>query len=578
MKEWLDKNDDPSPQPDSTEYVNSAEINSFGNELNNIVTKTGRLLVEGDNFQLSNSVVMSIDSVADIENLEDLNDGDVFYLRGWHPGSNLGGNTFHYDSSIPKSNHDGGQYFSTTVPWTTSTADFLTGAGETDPSGTGCLVVADLSYVRLVQYGGRPDTPAHNDTQSLVNALAAGVLLEEYGGTFTAGGVNFPVTASINCYAVTFDWIGNTSGFTVSSSDISLKGFTIADTTGVISQGITLTGTTNNVVIDNIRMSNMYQYGIQVSSQFNGLTITNTRIEDHGRSGVGISACIDIFPVAASTNLYMHQCTLSVPDGRGAGVIKYHNCSGIVSNCIFSRGNSGGPSASQAVMLGTPAGSASQLKFSHCDITDTTTSLGAMYIRGTGIELDDVKVKGAAADIYISEVTDVTLSRVTSNRLLSLASPNLNGLRVGNGCIINSVDFDADSPVDCTSLEIVGVTIKDQLRLSASGTTANNLVQNCKINGSTSTEHRFYLTDCLTTKNTFTAVETQVGGNYLLWSDGDFVNNDFELAGNRAYALVVTGATGKASRNSFYGFSTAYQTTISGTPTFFHNDVNGVIV
>ncbi len=32
MKEWLDKSDSPSPQPDSTEYVNSYEINSIGNE------------------------------------------------------------------------------------------------------------------------------------------------------------------------------------------------------------------------------------------------------------------------------------------------------------------------------------------------------------------------------------------------------------------------------------------------------------------------------------------------------------------------------------------------------------------
>lgn len=54
-----------------------------------------------------------------------------------------GGGIFYWDSSVPKSFHDGGIYISPTVPYNGTRAglvNFLGKVGETDPSGTGCWV------------------------------------------------------------------------------------------------------------------------------------------------------------------------------------------------------------------------------------------------------------------------------------------------------------------------------------------------------------------------------------------------------------------------------------------------------
>lgn len=70
--------------------------------------------------------------------------GDVLYLVGSHrPGEVVGGGTFVYDAGVAKSNHNGGDIISATVPWDGAAgtlAAFLAGTGETDPTGSGCFV------------------------------------------------------------------------------------------------------------------------------------------------------------------------------------------------------------------------------------------------------------------------------------------------------------------------------------------------------------------------------------------------------------------------------------------------------
>lgn len=71
----------------------------------------------------------------------------LYSVASWHssPGAQYlrGGGDFVYLPSVAKSLHNGGYIISPTVPITSafsSTPAFLEGTGETDPSGTGCLV------------------------------------------------------------------------------------------------------------------------------------------------------------------------------------------------------------------------------------------------------------------------------------------------------------------------------------------------------------------------------------------------------------------------------------------------------
>lgn len=138
-------------------------------------------------------------ALADMSNVQDIDDDNLvnsvkFTMRGWHPGSSVGGGGFHYDPTIPKSNHDGGRYISTTVPWTLTTPDFTNGVGETDPGGTGVLV-RDVSKGRVdfADYGVKydylvgPNTGTDNQVMFQA-ALNSGCKLRK-SGTFMTGPV-----------------------------------------------------------------------------------------------------------------------------------------------------------------------------------------------------------------------------------------------------------------------------------------------------------------------------------------------------------------------------------------------------
>lgn len=109
------------------------------------------------------NIAITIDSVQDIEGLTGPDDSQMI-MKGWHPNSDKGGGQFYFDAAQAKSGHNGGTIFSPTVPWTTTTADYLNGVGETDAGGTGCWVrvydVLDVMMFSAVGDGVTDDTPS----------------------------------------------------------------------------------------------------------------------------------------------------------------------------------------------------------------------------------------------------------------------------------------------------------------------------------------------------------------------------------------------------------------------------------
>lgn len=104
--------------------------------------------------------------------------GQQFSAASWHPGGNaqskpLGGGNFTYKSDVLKSEHNGGTIISPTVPAVSSqsgtelgdkVANFLSGAGETDGSGSGCFVLNYNGVLHPEQFGWLGDYEPGTDT------------------------------------------------------------------------------------------------------------------------------------------------------------------------------------------------------------------------------------------------------------------------------------------------------------------------------------------------------------------------------------------------------------------------------
>ncbi|MDT3614682.1 hypothetical protein [Cronobacter sakazakii] len=99
-------------------------------------------LASSDGFSLIGELI----SVADFSKITPTDKKKV-RLRGWYAVSTVGAGDFYYDSASPKSLHDGAIYISPTVPYANA-IDFINGAGESDPSGTGCWVRSDIETAR----------------------------------------------------------------------------------------------------------------------------------------------------------------------------------------------------------------------------------------------------------------------------------------------------------------------------------------------------------------------------------------------------------------------------------------------
>lgn len=81
-----------------------------------------------------------------------------YIVRGYIPGTSIGGGQFYWDATRSKTLHDGRNIISPTVPWVGTTAtlpSFLAGVGETSVGGIGCFVrVRTSNEVEVESYGG----------------------------------------------------------------------------------------------------------------------------------------------------------------------------------------------------------------------------------------------------------------------------------------------------------------------------------------------------------------------------------------------------------------------------------------
>lgn len=96
---------------------------------------------------LVGNAVVSVSSIYNLCTFGSYRTDAIYRVVSWYSSTNpstmRGGGDYIYVPSINKSSHNGGYIISPTVPITasnTSTPAFLAGTGETDPSGTGCLV------------------------------------------------------------------------------------------------------------------------------------------------------------------------------------------------------------------------------------------------------------------------------------------------------------------------------------------------------------------------------------------------------------------------------------------------------
>lgn len=106
-------------------------------------------------------------------------DGSRIKLRSWYSGwaataygKPIGGGDFIFNSSIPKSKHDGCVYFSPTVPYSTTLSEYVIGTGETDPSGSGVWVrdVSNSTHI-LTDWAGINDGSTITSSSSHADAL-----------------------------------------------------------------------------------------------------------------------------------------------------------------------------------------------------------------------------------------------------------------------------------------------------------------------------------------------------------------------------------------------------------------------
>lgn len=116
-------------------------------------------------------------------------DGLQVTVKGYYPGLDFGGGTLFWKADEAKSNHNGVTIFSPTVPWDgtqASISSFLSGAGETDSSGTGCWIRVDspLSF----EMGGALGDGISDDKAAFeaVDALGRPVM-GRYGATYLVG-------------------------------------------------------------------------------------------------------------------------------------------------------------------------------------------------------------------------------------------------------------------------------------------------------------------------------------------------------------------------------------------------------
>lgn len=166
----------------------------------------------GEPLSLENGIGIFQD-LSELAGTEGLSDGNIRSLSSWYPGFKVGGSLLKWNATRIRSDHDGINVFSPTVPFTDSQAGkvYRAGTGETNPSGQGVWerLGVDPSNLNAYIAGFKP--------QSLLDqADAINSLMNAYGDSPKVITVPFVGTIMIDTESILYtratkiDWGGNT--------------------------------------------------------------------------------------------------------------------------------------------------------------------------------------------------------------------------------------------------------------------------------------------------------------------------------------------------------------------------------
>lgn len=536
-----------------------------------------------------------IPSVQDVSNIAKplLVDGASFVLLEWHPGLRVGGSLFQHDASRPVADHDGGVVISLTVPWTGSTPDYLNGVGETAPGGFGCLVRCDQNKVSFVDYGAKPNDPAHNDTQCIINAFATGLpVVEESAAKFVfdgASGVN--VTNDFMAYGTTIQYTGNTEGIKPISDDVYLRGFTLEDTGSNVTDGILPPLTPiNNLKVQDVTIKGMQRFGLRCNFAFTKLTIDNVVIEDHGRAAVSDSTGLSVNAPSASTGLSISNTRTTLRDPSGGRSLILKNVSGRMSDSSFKRGTGG--LIVESAIIGDTAAGVSDFKLSDCTISDETPDDYTLKIRLTNVKVSNLTVEGANDGVEFDDCDGLEFSDSSTGVWRSVgASLVLTDVKVSGNRRINGIDWGefnvADKIASFTDVHFTNNKFSENVVFRAAASGVNNSFTHNTIHQGT--ECAFESINCRVHHNDFVMAVDPGAATAVVYLNGpvghviDFTQNTVTGNGYSQWGIFLGqlgGVTGHVDMNSIYGtISAEIAENPGGTSmTKFHNNEGGVIV
>lgn len=260
------------------------------------------------------SELFSLDSVGDIPGLDltPLADGQHISIRGYHPGTDTGGGMFYVDKARAKSAHNGGTVFSPTVPWDGTQpglSGYLSGTGETAPTGSGCLVRLYGETVVPEMFGARKNgsTDDTASIQSAINFAAAagdGVLLADgvfsmtkirlkNGLAYLGGGAELRASARVGEAMIELDgpFFGGTAvtGCTIEGLRLNAN---LQARRGIFASGAVKCLLTGNRIYNLFASSTVESCGIRLHHGSTGNQMTDNIIESQidGSNGVFSSA------------------------------------------------------------------------------------------------------------------------------------------------------------------------------------------------------------------------------------------------------------------------------------------------
>lgn len=249
--------------PGTPSTLTAAEFNEYILELENAVTESGQSLVQADPKQLSKSMrrIGSFDNITSVLSIDWVaaSAGHPVSIKvaSYHPSwagaaaGPFGGGHFVWDSSKPKSAHNGGMVISPTVPWDGtqgSLSAFLAGTGETNPGGNGCFIRLAGPPTNVDWFGARGDGTT-NDNASVNKAVASGAKgLVFSGRTYLISGISFTTGDSVT--GVHFEpgarllvqSASGAVGFSIQKQVFKVTGVLDVKSTGTISDGNTTVG------------------------------------------------------------------------------------------------------------------------------------------------------------------------------------------------------------------------------------------------------------------------------------------------------------------------------------------------